>query len=167
VAHTPELQGYTASKLYMALKADISQESLTLAATWIIGEYSEVLLEGGIVDEDQPKPVCTTTINLVISIAQSISLFRQVTKTSLISSSQSSTRRMAITSRSSSCSPPSRRSPRGPLRPKASRTVSQSCLPSTLQALNWSCNSVRWSLRACSRWVTYEKVCWSACPHLS
>jgi hypothetical protein len=41
----------------MALKADISQESLTLAATWIIGEYSEVLLEGGIVDEDQPKPV--------------------------------------------------------------------------------------------------------------
>jgi len=57
VAHTPELQAYTASKLYMALKADISQESLTLAATWIIGEYSEVLLEGGIVDEDQPKPV--------------------------------------------------------------------------------------------------------------
>jgi AP-1 complex subunit gamma-1 len=41
----------------MALKADISQESLTLAATWIIGEYSEVLLEGGIVDEDQPKSV--------------------------------------------------------------------------------------------------------------
>jgi AP-1 complex subunit gamma-1 len=57
VAHTPELQGYTASKLYVALKADISQESLTLAATWIIGEYSEVLLEGGIVDEEQPKPV--------------------------------------------------------------------------------------------------------------
>ena len=57
VAHTPELQAYSASKLYMALKADISQESLTLAATWIIGEYSEVLLEGGIVDEDQLKPV--------------------------------------------------------------------------------------------------------------
>ena len=57
VAHTPELQAYTASKLYNSLRLDISQESLTLAATWVIGEYSEVLLEGGLVDEDQPKPV--------------------------------------------------------------------------------------------------------------
>lgn len=58
VAHTPELQGYTASKLYLALKADISQESLTLAATWVIGEYSEVLLENGIIsDDDQPTRV--------------------------------------------------------------------------------------------------------------
>lgn len=55
VAHTPELQAYTTSKLYSALCSDISQESLTLAATWVIGEYSEILLEGGIVDEDQPK----------------------------------------------------------------------------------------------------------------
>ncbi|KIK99344.1 hypothetical protein PAXRUDRAFT_822821 [Paxillus rubicundulus Ve08.2h10] len=54
VAHTPELQAYTASKLYTALHADISQESLTLAAVWVIGEYSEVLLEGGIIDGDQP-----------------------------------------------------------------------------------------------------------------
>ncbi|KAF9453558.1 gamma-adaptin [Macrolepiota fuliginosa MF-IS2] len=54
VAHTPELQAYTASKLYLALKADISQDSLTLAATWVIGEYSEILLENGIIsDEDQ------------------------------------------------------------------------------------------------------------------
>lgn len=57
VAHTPELQAYTASKLYTALRADISQESLTLSATWVIGEYSDNLLEGGLVDEDQPKPV--------------------------------------------------------------------------------------------------------------
>ncbi|EEB96339.1 hypothetical protein MPER_04541, partial [Moniliophthora perniciosa FA553] len=34
VAHTPELQAYTTSKLYTALNSDISQESLTLAATW-------------------------------------------------------------------------------------------------------------------------------------
>jgi AP-1 complex subunit gamma-1 len=59
VAHTPELQAYTASKLYNALRSDVSQESLTLAATWVIGEYSEILLEGGLVDEDQPKPVGT------------------------------------------------------------------------------------------------------------
>lgn len=57
VAHTPELQAYTASKLYTSLRIDISQESLTLAATWILGEYSETVLEGGLVDEDQPKPV--------------------------------------------------------------------------------------------------------------
>jgi hypothetical protein len=55
VAHTPELQAYTASKLYTSLKSDISQESLTLAATWIIGEYSEVLLQDGLVDEDTVK----------------------------------------------------------------------------------------------------------------
>ncbi|KAF9244665.1 adaptin N terminal region-domain-containing protein [Melanogaster broomeanus] len=57
VAHTPELQAYTASKLYTALEADISQESLTLAAVWVIGEYSEILLDGGIIDDDQPKHV--------------------------------------------------------------------------------------------------------------
>ncbi|KIY52989.1 Adaptor protein complex AP-1 gamma subunit [Fistulina hepatica ATCC 64428] len=53
VAHTPELQGYTAAKLYTALKSDISQESLTLSATWILGEYCEVLFQSGIpVDEE-------------------------------------------------------------------------------------------------------------------
>jgi AP-1 complex subunit gamma-1 len=59
VAHTPELQGYTASRLYHALQADISQESLTLAAAWIIGEYSDILVEGGLVDEEQPTSVRT------------------------------------------------------------------------------------------------------------
>jgi AP-1 complex subunit gamma-1 len=53
VAHTPELQAYTASRLYTALKADISQESLTLASVWMIGEYGDILIEGGIVGEEQ------------------------------------------------------------------------------------------------------------------
>lgn len=57
VAHTPELQAYTASRLYRALRDDISQESLTLAATWIIGEYSEIIIEGGLVDDDVAKQV--------------------------------------------------------------------------------------------------------------
>jgi AP-1 complex subunit gamma-1 len=57
VAHTPELQAYTSSKLYTALQDDISQESLTLAALWIIGEYGDVLFDSGVVDEDQPKQV--------------------------------------------------------------------------------------------------------------
>ncbi|KIJ20668.1 hypothetical protein PAXINDRAFT_6462 [Paxillus involutus ATCC 200175] len=55
VAHTPELQAYTASKLYTALHADISQESLTLAAVWIIGEYSEVLSKEGSSTKNSPR----------------------------------------------------------------------------------------------------------------
>ncbi|KAJ7634129.1 adaptin N terminal region-domain-containing protein [Mycena polygramma] len=72
VAHTPELQAYTASRLYVALTSDISQESLTLAATWVIGEYSDVLLEGGIVDEDSQKQVTDKDlIDLLVSILDS------------------------------------------------------------------------------------------------
>ncbi|KZT65038.1 gamma-adaptin [Daedalea quercina L-15889] len=72
VTHTPELQAYTASKLYTSLRSDISQESLTLAATWILGEYSEVLLEGGLVDEDQPKPIRDVELaDLLLSILDS------------------------------------------------------------------------------------------------
>ena len=66
VAHTPELQAYTASKLYTALRSDISQESLTLAATWVIGEYSEILLEGGLVDEEMPKTVSLPSFEICI-----------------------------------------------------------------------------------------------------
>ena len=44
VAHTPELQSYTVHKLYLSLRSDVSQESLTLAGTWIIGEYGDILL---------------------------------------------------------------------------------------------------------------------------
>ncbi|KAM0755858.1 AP-1 complex subunit gamma-1 [Meredithblackwellia eburnea MCA 4105] len=47
VAHTSELQSYTVYKLYTALRADVSQESLTLAGVWTIGEFGDVLLQGG------------------------------------------------------------------------------------------------------------------------
>ncbi|KAI0272787.1 Adaptor protein complex AP-1 gamma subunit [Gloeopeniophorella convolvens] len=72
VAHTPELQGYTASRLYNALHSDISQESLTLAATWVLGEYSEILIEGGLVDEEKTTPVTDVEIiDLILSILDS------------------------------------------------------------------------------------------------
>ncbi|GAA5884309.1 hypothetical protein JCM3774_001512 [Rhodotorula dairenensis] len=45
VTHTPDLQSYTVYKLYTALKADVSQEGLTLAGVWMIGEYGDVLLQ--------------------------------------------------------------------------------------------------------------------------
>ncbi|KAF9071338.1 adaptin N terminal region-domain-containing protein [Rhodocollybia butyracea] len=72
VAHTPELQAYTASKLYTALTSDISQESLTLAAAWVMGEYSDSVVEGGLVDEEQPKPITDKEIlDLLLSILDS------------------------------------------------------------------------------------------------
>lgn len=46
ITHTPDLQSYTVYKLYTALKQDVSQESLTLAGVWTIGEYGDVLLQG-------------------------------------------------------------------------------------------------------------------------
>jgi hypothetical protein len=44
VAHTPELQTYSASKLHTALHLDISQEPLTLAAAWIIANAARSYL---------------------------------------------------------------------------------------------------------------------------
>lgn len=44
VAHTPELQSYTVHKLYLSLRSDVSQEMLTLAGVWILGEYADILL---------------------------------------------------------------------------------------------------------------------------
>lgn len=47
IATTPDLQQYSVQKLFAALKSDISQETLTLAAAWTIGEYGDGLLRGG------------------------------------------------------------------------------------------------------------------------
>jgi AP-1 complex subunit gamma-1 len=44
VCHTSELQPYTARRLYNALKADVSQESMTLVAVWILGEFGDTIL---------------------------------------------------------------------------------------------------------------------------
>ncbi|KAJ5279102.1 Clathrin/coatomer adaptor adaptin-like N-terminal [Penicillium angulare] len=53
IATTPELQTYAVQKLYSSLKEDISQEGLTLAATWSIGEYADSLLQGGQFEEEE------------------------------------------------------------------------------------------------------------------
>ncbi|CAG8759480.1 2672_t:CDS:2, partial [Acaulospora morrowiae] len=53
VAQTSELNAYTTQKLYAALKADISQESLTLAGVWVIGEYGDILIKGGSFEEEE------------------------------------------------------------------------------------------------------------------
>jgi AP-1 complex subunit gamma-1 len=45
VCHTVELQSYTVSRLFRALQADVSQESLTLVAVWILGEFGDSVLQ--------------------------------------------------------------------------------------------------------------------------
>lgn len=63
VCHTPELQQYAVQRLYSALHRDFSQESLTLASVWVIGEFGEVLLQGGsFEDEDMVRDVHTKEI---------------------------------------------------------------------------------------------------------
>jgi AP-1 complex subunit gamma-1 len=51
IATTPDLQTYSVQKLYAALKEDITQEGLTLAGSWVIGEYGDALLRGGQYEE--------------------------------------------------------------------------------------------------------------------
>lgn len=53
IATTPDLQTYSVQKLYIALKDDITQEGLTLAGSWVIGEYGDALLRGGQYEEEK------------------------------------------------------------------------------------------------------------------
>ncbi|KAJ2895199.1 AP-1 complex subunit gamma-1 [Zalerion maritima] len=53
IATTPDLQTYAVRKLYTNLKKDITQESLTQAASWCIGEYGDTLLRGGKLQEGE------------------------------------------------------------------------------------------------------------------
>ncbi|CAG8443875.1 10855_t:CDS:10 [Ambispora leptoticha] len=70
VVLTTELNAYTVQKLYSALKADISQESLTLAGIWVIGEYGDVLLKGGSFEEEEI--VREVTESEVVDLMESI-----------------------------------------------------------------------------------------------
>lgn len=53
IANSAELQTYCVQKLFSALKADITQEALTLAGAWTIGEYGDLLLKGGSYEEEE------------------------------------------------------------------------------------------------------------------
>ncbi|KAK1833352.1 adaptin N terminal region-domain-containing protein [Podospora conica] len=53
IATTPELQTYATQKLFANLKKDITQESLTQAGAWCIGEYGDSLLRGGQYEEEE------------------------------------------------------------------------------------------------------------------
>lgn len=53
IATTQELQTYAVQKLYINLKKDITQESLTQAGAWCIGEFADALLKGGQYEEEE------------------------------------------------------------------------------------------------------------------
>ena len=53
IATTPDQQTYCVQKLYASLKEDITQEGLTLAGAWVIGEYGDALLRGGNYEEPE------------------------------------------------------------------------------------------------------------------
>ncbi|KAM0280306.1 hypothetical protein ACHAQH_004142 [Verticillium albo-atrum] len=53
VATSAELQTYAVQKLYISLKKDITQESLTQAGSWCVGEYGDALLRGGQYEEEE------------------------------------------------------------------------------------------------------------------
>ncbi|KAG5983726.1 hypothetical protein E4U55_007311 [Claviceps digitariae] len=53
IATNPELQNYAVRKLYVNLKKDITQESLTQAGAWCIGEYADFLLNGAFNEEEE------------------------------------------------------------------------------------------------------------------
>ncbi|KAL8964126.1 MAG: hypothetical protein Q9183_004680, partial [Haloplaca sp. 2 TL-2023] len=53
IATTPDLQTYSAQKLYAGLKDDITQEGLTLAGSWVIGEYGDALLRPGNYEQEE------------------------------------------------------------------------------------------------------------------
>jgi len=53
IASSPEHQTYSVQKLYASLRSDISQEALTLAGSWVIGEFGDLLLAGGAYEEEE------------------------------------------------------------------------------------------------------------------
>jgi len=55
VMPTPELQHYTVSTLFLALKEGVTQKSLTLAAVWLIGEPSSILMGQGVHNGDSRR----------------------------------------------------------------------------------------------------------------
>lgn len=94
VATTPELQTYATQKLYAALKEDISQEGLTLAAAWVIGEYGDQLLRGGQYEEEElVRPVRESDpVDLFVNVLNSTYATSAVTEYIVTSLMKLSTR---------------------------------------------------------------------------
>lgn len=96
IATSPDQQTYSVQKLYAALKADITQEALTLSAVWVIGEYGDALLRGGSYEEEElVKEVKESDIvDLYITILNS-TYANQIVTEFIITSAMKLTARMS------------------------------------------------------------------------
>ena len=94
IATTPDLQTYSVQKLYAGLSEDITQEGLTLAGTWVIGEYGDSLAQGGSYEEEEPvKEVKESDVVDLFSTILSSSYATQIVCEYIITSSMKLTTR--------------------------------------------------------------------------
>lgn len=96
IATTPDLQTYSVQKLYAGLKDDITQEGLTLAATWVIGEYGDSLLRGGQYEEEElVKPIHESEIIDLFTTILNSSYATQIVIEYIITSAMKLTARLS------------------------------------------------------------------------
>ncbi|KAL8627499.1 hypothetical protein Q9189_006812 [Teloschistes chrysophthalmus] len=95
IATTPDLQTYSAQKLYAGLKDDITQEGLTLAGSWVIGEYGDALLRpGNYEQEDLVKEVRESDIVDLFTNILNSSYSTQIVSEYIITSAMKLTSRL-------------------------------------------------------------------------
>ena len=94
IATTPDLQTYSVQKLYASLNEDITQEGLTLAGTWVIGEYGDSLLRSESYEEEElVKEVRESDIVDLFSTILNSSYATQIVTEYIITSSMKLTTR--------------------------------------------------------------------------
>lgn len=96
IATSPDQQTYSVQNLYAALKADITQEALTLIGVWVIGEYGDALLRGGSYEEEElVKEVKESDIVDLYSTILNSTYANQVVTEFIITSAMKLTTRMS------------------------------------------------------------------------
>ena len=95
IATSPDQQTYCVQKLYASLKEDVTQEGLTLAGAWVIGEYGDALLRGGHYEEEElvQKVEESDIVNLFSTILNS-SYSTQIVTEYIITSAMKLTTRL-------------------------------------------------------------------------
>jgi AP-1 complex subunit gamma-1 len=92
------LQTYSVQKLYAALKDDITQEGLTLAGAWVIGEYADALFRGGqYEEEDLVKEVRENEVVDLFETILSSSYSTQIVTEYIVTSAMKLTTRLTET----------------------------------------------------------------------
>ena len=95
IATSPDQQTYCVQKLYASLKEDITQEGLTLAGAWVIGEYGDALLRGGVYEEEElVRPVLESEIVDLFSTILSSAYATQIVSEYIVTSAMKLTTRL-------------------------------------------------------------------------